>query len=185
MPLATRFPRRSAALLVATALAALIVLAGCSSSNDDTAAGGTTTSSSSSLGTSATTGSTSSTGSQVTAPSTIPASVDGTCAALAETYGLGEIQPKNTVSWVDERQRIVVDAQREAGLLGAAQKGAPADLVARLATMQAYASWLATTVQGVGSFSEAVTALEAYPDQVGVSLAIASVQTWQKANCPE
>ena len=72
-------------------------------------------------------------GSQVTSPSTIPASVEGTCAALAETYGLDELQPKNTISWVDERQRVVVDAQREAGLLGTAQQGAPADVASRLA----------------------------------------------------
>jgi len=186
---ALRSPLRSVALLGAAALTVLLALAGCSSSASDTAAVDATTPSSAVLDTVPTTGATSDTtpvaGPESTSPSTIPASVDGTCAALAETYGLGEIQPKNTASWVDERQRIVVDAQREAGLLAAAQQGAPAVIVARLETMQAYASWLATTVQGIGSFSEAVTALESYPDQVGVSLAIASVRSWQIANCPE
>ena len=51
--------------------------------------------------------------------------------------------------------------------------------------MQAYATWLATTMQGIASYNEAITARDAYPDLVGVSLAVATVQTWQSANCPD
>ena len=51
--------------------------------------------------------------------------------------------------------------------------------------MQAYATWLATTMQGIGSYNEAVAVRDAYPDLVGVSLAVATVQTWQSANCPD
>jgi hypothetical protein len=188
----TRSPRRSAALLGAGALVALLALAGCSSSGKDaspadtatatTAASGTSITSGGTAGTTATTGSSDPI---PTSPSTLPASVAGTCAALAQTYGLDQIQPKNTSSWVDERQRIVVDAQRESQLLAAAQPGAPADVAARLVTMQTYASWLATTVQGAAGFSAAVAAVDAYPDQVGVSLAAASVATWRAANCPD
>jgi hypothetical protein len=191
MAATTHSLRRPATLFGAVALAALLVTAGCSSSKDDAASVGSTPGGSAAGTTPTTAGSTGSTGtsgpsgSQATSPSTIPASVEGTCAELAETYGLDAIQPKNTISWVDERQRIVVDAQREAGLLERAQQGAPSDVAARLATMQAYASWLATTVQGTGSFSEAVAAIESYPDQIGVSLAVAAVQTWRIANCPD
>ena len=178
MAVTTRSLRRPVTLLGAVALAALLATAGCSSSKDDAASGATTSSSSSPASRRATGGSTgtsSPSGSQVTSPSTIPASVEGTCAALAETYGLDEIQPKNTISWVDERQRVVVDAQREAGLLGTAQQGAPADVASRLAVMQAYATWLATTMQGIDSYNEAVAVRDAYPDLVGVSLAVATV----------
>jgi hypothetical protein len=194
MAVTTRSLRRPAALFGTVALAALLVTVGCSSSKDDAAsvgstpggsAAGTTPTTAGSTGSTGSTGTSNPSGSQATSPSTIPASVEGTCAALAETYGLDAIQPKNTISWVDERQRIVVDAQREAGLLEKAQQGAPSDVAARLATMQAYASWLATTVQGTGSFSQAVTAMESYPDQIGVSLAVAAVQTWRIANCPD
>jgi hypothetical protein len=118
-------------------------------------------------------------------PSTLPASVSGPCAALAETIGLNEIKPKNTSSWVDERQRIVVDAQREAELLGAAQQGAPADITAALATMQAFAEWISTTVANAASFSEVNGAIDAYPNLVPASLAVATVTTWRKANCPQ
>ncbi len=181
MAVTTRSLHRPAALFGAVALAVVLVASGCSSSKDDASSVGSTATSSAP----ATTATSTATGSQVTSPSTIPASVEGTCAALAETYGLDELQPKNTTSWVDERQRVVVDAQREAGLLGTAQQGAPADVASRLAVMQEFATWLATTMQGMGSYNEAIAARDAYPDLVGVSLAVASVQTWQSANCPD
>jgi hypothetical protein len=182
-----RAPRR--ALVASVALLAVLGVVGCSSSKGDDASSATTSAAStgSSTGSStAGTGSTTSTsdGPLPTSPSTLP-SFDGPCAALAETYGLNEIQPKNTSSWVDERQRVVVDAQREAGLLGQAQQGAPAEIVAKLALMQAYATWLSGMVQGADSYSSAISQRDAYPDLVNVSLAVASVQTWQKANCPD
>jgi len=198
MVLRTGSPRRLA-FLAGVALSALLVVAGCSSSKDDAAGATTTTTPASSSSSSSSTAPTSSTATTVggtgptttsgggapSSPSSIPASVSGTCEALAETYGLDDLQPKNTSSWPDERQRVVVDAQREAALLGVAQQGAPAEIAPRLRTLAGYASWLATTMQGAGSFSEAVAAIDAYPDLVPVSLAVANVRTWQKANCPE
>lgn len=187
MAATTRSPRCPALFLGGVALTVLLVLAGCSSSKDDATA--STTATSSSPATTTTTESvpaaTALTVPIESSPSTVPSSVDGTCGALAETYGLDELQPKNTSSWVDERQRIVVDAQRESALLTTARQGAPADVAPRLATMAGYAAWLATTMQDAGGFSEAVTAIDAYPDLVTVSLAAASVRTWQKANCPQ
>ena len=167
MPVMTRSPRRPRSL-VAVALLAAVVLAGCSSSNGDAAPGDSTALPTSVPGTSVvtddTTGTTDTTGPLPSSPSTIPASVDTACAALAQTYGLDALQPKNSGSWVDERQRIVVDAQREAQLLSAAQDGPPADVVTALGTMAAYARWLATTVGASASFSEAVSAVDGYPD---------------------
>jgi hypothetical protein len=188
MPPTTASSRRRGPWLGAALLAVLVLLgAACSSSGDDAAPPDTTsdpTSTSSGPDTSVTTSSTVTTDPVPTAPSTLPPSVDGTCAALAETIGLDEIQPRDSSSWVDERQRIVVDAQREAQLLGTAGQGAPAAIADQLATMQAYASWLATVVQGAADFSQAVTAIDAYPDSVAVSQAAAAVQTWRTANCP-
>ncbi len=182
-----RSPRR--ALVVSVALLTLLGAAGCSSSKGDAASTATTGASSTGSSTGSSAASTTTTqgkpdGPSPTSPSTLP-TFDGPCAALAETYGLNEIQPKNTSSWVDERQRVVVDAQREAGLLGQAQQGAPADVAAKLALMQAYATWLSGMVQGADSYSSAITQRDAYPGLVDVSLAVASVQTWRKANCPE
>lgn len=181
--------QRPRTLVAAVALLTLVALAGCSSSNDEGASTATTAASSTGSSTGSSTAGTGTTagsadGPLPTSPSSLPA-YDGTCAALAETYGLNEIQPKNTSSWVDERQRVVVDAQREAGLLAQAQQGAPSDLVPKLVVMQDYATWLASMVQGADSYSSAVTQRDAYPQMVNVSLAVAGVQTWQKANCPD
>jgi hypothetical protein len=188
MAVTTRSVRRPAALFGAAALAVVLMASGCSSSKNDASSVGSTATSSAATTTTPTAGSTDTTassGSQVTSPSTIPASVEGTCAALAETYGLDEIQPKRTISWVDERQRIVVDAQREAALLTTAQQGAPSDVAGRLASMAGYATWLATTMQGMETYDQAIAVRDAYPDLVGVSLAVAAVQTWQSNNCPD
>jgi len=183
-----RSPRRPAAFL-AIALLSVGVLAGCSSSGDGAITDGstapTTVAPATSVTTGATTGTTGTTDLASSSPSTIPASIDGACAALAETYGLDELQPKNSGSWVDERQRIVVDARREAQLLAVAEDGPPADVVAAMGTMGTYASWLADTVEASGTFSAAVSAVDAYPSAVGVSLAVATVRTWRSANCPE
>jgi hypothetical protein len=191
----TASPRRRAPLVL-VALVALLVPLGAACSSDDDAAPSDTTGVSDTSGPDTsvpadtttsmpdTTSTPPSSGPTPSSPSTLPPSVDGPCAALAETLGLDQIQPRNSSSWVDERQRIVVDARREAQLLGAAQQGAPAAIADHLATMQAYASWLATTVEGAGDYTQAVTAIGAYPDSVSVSLAVASVQTWQRDNCP-
>jgi hypothetical protein len=186
-----RAPRR--ALVASVALLAVVGVVGCSSSKGDDASSSTTVASSTSSSAGSSTGSsTAGTGTTSsipdgplpTSPSTLP-TFDSACAALAETYGLDEIQPKNTSSWVDERQRVVVDAQREAGLLGQAQQSAPVDVAPKLALMQAYATWLSGMVGAADSYSSAVTQRDAYPGLVDVSLAVASVRTWQKANCPE
>ena len=102
---------------------------------------------------------------------------------LAETIGLDQIGPKDTSSWVDERQRVVVDARREAELLGVAQKNAPVTIAGQLATMQAYATWLANVVEGAGNYAAASAVIGSYPDKDSVDQAAAGVLTWRTANC--
>ncbi len=186
-------PRRLWPALLAAGFAATLVLGACSSSKDEGSAPGSTTASSA-AGPSSTAGGSGSTGngsSGTTAddgaipssPSTLPAGLDGTCAAMADTLGLKELQPRNTASWPDERQRVVTDARLEAELLGTAQKSAPASVAGDMAQMQSYATWLAGQVEGAGSFDAAVQALQTYPDSVSMALANASVQSWTRANC--
>ena len=84
---------------------------------------------------------------------------------LAQTIGLDEIRPIDSSSWIDERQRVVVDARREAQLLATAQKGAPVAIAVHLATMQAYAAFVATAVEAAANYAEASAAIGAYPDR--------------------
>lgn len=174
----------TAAALVAVSV---LVVAGCSSGSSGTGASDTSTNVTAAPETSVTTATSAPTTSPTdpvpTSPSTLP-TFDGPCAVLAQTLGLDEIRPIDSSSWVDERQRVVVDAQREAQLLAAAQTGAPADIAVRLATMQAYAAFVATSVEASGSYAEAVASLAGYPDSPGTTLAVNVVAAWRSANCP-
>ena len=103
---------------------------------------------------------------------------------MAETVGLDELRPIDSSSWVDERQRVVVDARRERDLLLAAGDGAPTVIVAPLGTMATYAGWVADTVQASSGYAEAVTEIDAYDDRAEVEAADATVSSWRQANCP-
>jgi len=182
---------RSVAAALLTACVALAVLLGACGSDGEEGGGDTTTSvtapgtSVSTSPSSSTTGggeSTTSTGPLPTSPSTLPP-FDGPCDALAQTLGLDEIRPIDSSSWIDERQRIVVDAQREAQLLASAQQGAPSDIAVRLATMEAYAAFVASAVGNADSYASATASLDGYPDSVGVTQAEQAVSAWRATAC--
>ncbi len=117
------------------------------------------------------------------APSTIPAGIDTTCAALAETYGLAELRPTDPDHWPDERSRISVDARREADLLVTASSTAPPAVAPALGTERDYAIFVATTVEGAAGYSAAVAAIDAYPAAGELSAAVSTVDNWRSANC--
>jgi hypothetical protein len=173
------------------------VLAGCSSDGDDGSAGSTVPTDDTAVdqpgttqappgGSTTSTGSTPSTtteGSLPSSPSTIPADLVGTCAALAETYGIDVLRPSESGSWVDERQRVVVDARREADLLVAARAAAPPDLAEDLTTLADYATFVADAVAAAESQGAAVAAIDAGPPRGPVDAASAAVAAWSTANC--
>jgi hypothetical protein len=171
-----------------------VVLAGCSSDgdagsatstmpSDDTVVEGPGTTQSTASGSTQSTSSTTTEGSLPSSPSTIPADVAGTCAALAETYGIDVLRPSDSSSWVDERQRVVVDARREADLLVAARTAAPAALAGDLTTLADYATFVADAVAGADSQGAAVAAIDAGPARGPVDAASIAVAGWSTANC--
>lgn len=105
------------------------------------------------------------------------------CAALTSALEVDELQPRNTGNWTAERQRILTDTASSAALYQSASASAPADLVAPLAAVVTYARFIGTAVSSAGSFAAAVTAVGAYPDKVGASMATAAVNTWKRQNC--
>lgn len=184
---------------VAALVTGLLALAGCSSSGEGdgsdatlipetvvTADPGTTVAppsgSTSSASTPTTTGSPNS-GEQPSSPSSLPADLTGVCAPLRETYGVADIRPRDSSSWVDERQRVVVDARREADLLAVARSSAPAVVAGDLATLASYATFVADTVAGADSYGAAVATLDSGPARGPVDTAAASVVSWRSANC--
>jgi hypothetical protein len=124
------------------------------------------------------------TGGQPSSPSSLPADLTGTCATLAETYGIAELRPKDTESWPDERQRVVVDARREADLLtAAATSSAPAAIAADLTDLAGYATFVAGAVEPAGDYGAAVAAIDAGPPTAPVDASAAAVAAWRDANC--
>jgi hypothetical protein len=173
------------------------VLAGCSSDSgdgsatstvpaDDTAVDQPGTTQAPPGGSTTSTGSAPSTtteGSLPSSPSTVPADLVGTCAALAETYGIDVLRPSESGSWVDERQRVVVDARREADLLVAARADAPSDIAEALTTVADYASFVADAVAAADSQSAAIAAIDSGPPRGPVDAASTTVADWRAANC--
>jgi hypothetical protein len=192
MPVRTRSPR-VVARLTALGLAALVVVVGvgCSDSSGDDVTGSST----SSVETTALpppTGVTSSSEPATppsegeglpSSPSTLPPDLSGTCAPLGETYGIDAVQPRDTSSWVDERQRVVVDARREAQLLSVARNSAPAVVAGDLTTLLDHASFVADAVEGASSYAAAVSAIDAGSSPAAVDGAAAAVAAWRTANC--
>ena len=91
--------------------------------------------------------------------------------------------PIDSSSWRDERERIVVDAQREASLLRRAAASAPTEIAMALETGAAYADFVSDAVAGASDFDEASIRLAGFGDLGEVQRQAAVVATWRSANC--
>ena len=116
-------------------------------------------------------------------PSTVPATVQAPCSALASALAMSELHPKNTGNWNAEKQRIVTDTASNVELFAIAKNGVPAEVATALETLQGYSKWLGTTMSNAPTFDAAVSAVNAYPDLVGASLATSIVDNWKRTNC--
>jgi hypothetical protein len=117
------------------------------------------------------------------APSSIPGNVQAPCSALKAALSISDLEPKNSGNWIAERQRIQTDAASDAALFSAASKGVPTTVVTALETLKEYSTWIGTTVANSATFEAATKAIKAYPDSVPATKAMASVDTWSRANC--
>jgi hypothetical protein len=139
----------SAVLLVAVLLFALLGSVGCGSENPGTVAGSTATNPSSA--------------STLIDPYTGHAAADpvgAACLVLADTVGLGGLTPVDSSSWRDERERVLVDAQRESSLLKLAVRGASPGLAPALETLATHAERVAEELSLATSYADAMARLE-------------------------
>ncbi|HEY6532089.1 MAG TPA: hypothetical protein VIY72_07285 [Acidimicrobiales bacterium] len=187
-------PARRARRLVTVAALAGLLFVGCSSDGGDEdsssstsvdatepSADTTTTVAPPSGSTATTPGSTE--GSLPSSPSSLPAELTGACAPLAETYGIDALQPRDTSSWVDERLRVVVDARREADLLGAARSSMSPPIAGDVETLASYATFVADAVLGADSYGASVAAIDSGPDRGPVDAASTAVAAWRDVSC--
>lgn len=96
---------------------------------------------------------------------------------------MADLHPKNSGNWTAERQRIATDAASNVALYDSVGSGVPPDVMGAIETLKGYANWLGSTVSNAPTFDAAISAVNAYPDLVGASLAAATVDTWRRSNC--
>ena len=119
------------------------------------------------------------------APVTEPGSpvAAGTCVVLGDVLLISDLLPRDGNSWPDERQRVVVDARRDAALYAQARQTAPATLFEPLTSLADFTTFVADTVQGSADAASARAAIDAYPAQGEVGAASSEVDRWTRTNC--
>lgn len=119
-----------------------------------------------------------------------PVTVEGTpavatvCVSLGDTLAVSDLLPRDVDSWPDERQRVVVDARRDAALYARAAETAPPTLAGPLLALGEFADFVADTVQEAPDAVSARASIDAYPAQGEVGAAASEVDRWKRANCP-
>lgn len=183
--------------MAAAVVVGVVVLGsvGCTSTSDDAASSTSDTGSATTVlpsPTAAGTEPTSSTTDAVPPPASVlppPVTDPGapvtatTCAVLADVLPIGDLIPRDGDSWPDERQRVVVDARRDAALYAQAVGTAPPALSAPLVALGDFTTFVADTVQSAGDPASARAAIDAYPAQGEVGAASSEVDRWSRTNC--
>lgn len=154
-------------VLAGMLLFAVLGLVSCGSENPGTVARSTTTTSTS----------------IVIDPSTIPAGDIAACQLLADTVGLDGLVPIDSSSWRDERERILVDAQRESTLLRLAVRGASPELAPALETLATHADRVAEEISQATSYTDAMSRLESTGMDAELPAAADAVDAWRGTNC--
>lgn len=159
-------------VLAGVLLFAVLGLVSCGSGNTGTAAGSTTTN-----------------------PGSTPTVIDpytgnaaqnpdiAACLLLADTVGLDGLVPIDSSSWRDERERILVDAQRESTLLRLAVRGASPELAPALETLATHAERVAEEISQATSYTDAMNRLESTGVGSELRAAADAVDAWRDTNC--
>jgi len=105
------------------------------------------------------------------------------CLLLADTVGLDGLVPIDSSSWRDERERILVDAQRESTLLRLAVRGASPELAPALETLATHAERVAEEISLATSYADATSRLESTGVDTELRAAADAVAAWRDTNC--
>ena len=105
------------------------------------------------------------------------------CLLLADTVGLDGLVPIDSSSWRDERERILVDAQRESMMLMLAVRGASPELAPALETLATHADRVAEELSLATSYADAMARLESSGAVPELRAAADAVDAWRGTNC--
>jgi hypothetical protein len=105
------------------------------------------------------------------------------CLLLADTVGLDGLRPIDSSSWRDERERLLVDAQRESSLLKLAARGVPPELSPALETLATNADRVAEEISQATSYTDAMIRLESTGVVIELRAASDALSAWRDTNC--
>ena len=105
------------------------------------------------------------------------------CGLFADTVGLDGLVPKESDSWRDERERILIDARREAGLLRQVSAAVAPELEVALETVASYADFVADSMDASSSYTDALRRLDAFGDVSAVRTRDAEIDAWRDSQC--
>jgi len=105
------------------------------------------------------------------------------CLLLADTVGLDGLVPIDSSSWRDERERLLVDAQRESSLLTLAARGVPPELSPALETLATHADRVAEEISQATSYTDAMIRLESTGVDTELRAASDALRAWRDTNC--
>ena len=106
------------------------------------------------------------------------------CVPLATASRIADLQPRGTIGWADERQRILAATTANMTLYEEAASSAPSDVAPQLRKVAAYSAFVGDVVRSAPDEGSAVEGIAKYRDIVGASMAMAAVDTWRRTNCP-
>lgn len=116
-------------------------------------------------------------------PTTVAVGDAEACALMSETVGAAGLVPKDSPSWRDERERILIDARREAELLRRVAATVPADLVVAFETVASYADFVADAMDASSGYEDARRRLDAFGDLDEVRARDGDIASWRTSNC--
>lgn len=117
------------------------------------------------------------------ATTTLGADVRSACTLFADTVGLDGLVPKQSDSWRDERERILVDARREAGLLRQVSAAVAPELEVAFETVASYADFVADSMDASSSYADARRRLDVFGDLSTVRARDAEIGVWYDSQC--
>jgi hypothetical protein len=105
------------------------------------------------------------------------------CELLSQRLLPTDLRPRDSSSWVNERQRVLVDANLSVSVLDAVRDTFPSALREPLAAERDYAEFVSRTMETATGYPDATAKLDDYPNRAALASAEAKISEWFEANC--
>lgn len=105
------------------------------------------------------------------------------CELLSQRLLPSDLRPGNSSSWVNERQRVLVDANLSVSILDDVRDTLPTPIREPLGTERDYAEFVSRAMESATSYPDAIAKLDGYSNRAALTSAEAKISEWSEANC--